>query len=184
MHCKTHKNYRAISLPAPEGMRICRKCLTAHPEDLFYDGSDWCKGCRAEYRLANRDRSAAWRRENVDRLIAYSRRWREENPEYHRAYYVENKDQYYAHRRTRLAREAAATVVPFTNLQLQQRLSMFGGRCWICGDPGTHVDHVKPLARGGPHMLANFRPACSRCNTRKSCTWPLTAADLDRIRAA
>lgn len=34
------------------------------------------------------------------------------------------------------------------------------------------VDHVVPLARGGPHDLHNLAPACSRCNLTKSDALP------------
>lgn len=67
-----------------------------------------------------------------------------------------------------------STALPFTAEQLQQRLSMYGGRCWICGGPGSDADHVKPLSKGGPHILANLRPACRSCNSRKNAQWPYT----------
>lgn len=44
------------------------------------------------------------------------------------------------------------------------------------------ADHVKPLAKGGPHILANIRPACVSCNSRKHATWagPKAAIALTR----
>lgn len=42
--------------------------------------------------------------------------------------------------------------------------------CGICGDAiegDLHIDHVVPLARGGPHDLENLQPAHARCNLRK-----------------
>lgn len=50
------------------------------------------------------------------------------------------------------------------------RLSMWAG-CWICGGPKQAIDHVKPRARGGPDLLCNYRPACSRCNAVKRHLW-------------
>lgn len=35
---------------------------------------------------------------------------------------------------------------------------------WGCGRPATTADHLKPVARGGTHDLANLVPACGRCN--------------------
>lgn len=56
---------------------------------------------------------------------------------------------------------------------LAQKLAYYGGKCWICRDRvHQHWDHVKPIAKGGAHILANLRPACARCNMRKSDTWP------------
>lgn len=58
-------------------------------------------------------------------------------------------------------------TIAFTAAQLAERLSMFGNRCWMCGDPGTEVDHVIAVALSGPHCLANLRPACRPCNASK-----------------
>ncbi|MGW8593542.1 HNH endonuclease [Dietzia sp. NPDC055877] len=52
---------------------------------------------------------------------------------------------------------------------------MFAG-CWICGSvlDEFHVDHVKPLSKGGWHCLSNLRPCCPSCNLRKGAKWPIT----------
>ncbi|MGH9035741.1 MAG: HNH endonuclease [Acidimicrobiia bacterium] len=52
-----------------------------------------------------------------------------------------------------------------------------GDRCWYCGcrfddreDGGGRtltIDHVEPLADGGPSSLANLRLCCRTCNQRK-----------------
>lgn len=55
--------------------------------------------------------------------------------------------------------------------QLAARISYYGGRCWVCGGDGSEVDHVKPLAAGGPEWPANLRPICKACNCRKGATW-------------
>ena len=68
-----------------------------------------------------------------------------------------------------------ALLVPFTEKQLDARMSVFGYRCAYCGGPFEHVDHVKPLSKGGPHCLSNLRPACAPCNGGKAdkrlCDW-------------
>lgn len=74
--------------------------------------------------------------------------------------------------RDREARKALAPTVPFTEQQLRARLSMYVG-CWLCGREATTIDHVKPISRGGSHMLANLRPACGPCNSGKRDRWPL-----------
>lgn len=74
---------------------------------------------------------------------------------------------------------AGCLVIPFTDEQLAQRLSMFGSRCYICGSTDrVTVDHVKPVAHGGPHCLSNFRPLCKSCNSAKYDAWPLPPALL------
>jgi 5-methylcytosine-specific restriction endonuclease McrA len=72
----------------------------------------------------------------------------------------------------RRALQKDSQVVTFTIEMLEQRMTFYHG-CWICKSPRwDHVDHVKPLSKGGPHMLANLRPACAECNQRKGSKWP------------
>lgn len=120
-----------------------------------------------EYRAANRDKRRAWLKANEDHLRAYRRAY---EPRMREAVNARNA-------------VIRSRTVPFTAVQLAQRLEYFGFRCWICRGPGAHVDHVKPIAAGGSHMLANLRPACARCNQRKGSAWPITTTDLARIRA-
>jgi hypothetical protein len=52
-----------------------------------------------------------------------------------------------------------------------------GDRCWYCGctfDDREHggsrtltIDHVEPVAAGGPSSLGNLRLCCRTCNRRK-----------------
>ena len=56
-------------------------------------------------------------------------------------------------------------------------------RCQLCGccTPqhmrGTHadnapeIDHIVPLAQGGPHTMDNVQCACRRCNHDKGSKW-------------
>lgn len=61
---------------------------------------------------------------------------------------------------------------------------MFGFKCWMCGAPYDHVDHVKPISRGGSNLLCNLRPACARCNRSKSNKWPFAIADAIWLRGS
>lgn len=68
-------------------------------------------------------------------------------------------------------------------------VSSYDGRCYCCGRPFSAdlpvtLDHWQPLARGGAHTVANLRPACSPCNTRKNARWPMTNEDLASVRQA
>src|SRR5690606_18230624 len=74
------------------------------------------------------------------------------------------------HRRVRQSLLKASTL-PFTKAELDARMEYYG-KCWICGGPWDQVDHVKPLSKGGPNILANLRPACGTCNRRKGNKWP------------
>lgn len=58
------------------------------------------------------------------------------------------------------------------------KLAMYHERCWICKiAPWEAWDHVKPVARGGAHVLANLRPACNSCNQTKSDRWPFEVTE-------
>ena len=55
-----------------------------------------------------------------------------------------------------------------TAQHIQGRIEMFGGLCYVCHHPMQAIDHVIPLAKGGPHWPANLRPICKACNSSKS----------------
>lgn len=149
----------------------------AYTRQWYRNNTDRSRAYHLEYERRNasrvRARSRAWAAANKTRVQAMRRAWVKRNPLSARLV---------SHRRR--ARLRQATLLHFTKEQLMQRLSMWRG-CWICGDPtGSHIDHVKPIAKGGAHALANLRPICAPCNSRKSDLWPLTAAGLSGLRAA
>lgn len=173
-----------------DGWLWCSRCETHKAPDDFYrnkttkTGRDGvCKDCtkkrRAEqsahrakvrkaYRLKNADRIRLQKMESYHRrreVYAESgRAWRKANPERLRL-------QIRAQNAARYARDKAAAGRA-TPQQIADRWAYYGGKCWMCGRPATDTDHVKPLAAGGSNWPANLRPACSRCNRRKSGTWP------------
>jgi 5-methylcytosine-specific restriction endonuclease McrA len=42
-----------------------------------------------------------------------------------------------------------------------------GGACLKCGEADPTVDHVIPLALGGPNTIANVQVLCAPCNSEK-----------------
>lgn len=174
----------------------CKKCGQSLPEYEFTyqaktkDGlSPWCRDChaacarewsrnnrarananKAAY-LAKKPRARQWRVDyqaqymeaNRDKAATVTREWNKQNP-----------DRVKMQSHVKRARKVAATTVPFTKAQLEQRLAYWGGKCWMCGAAADAIDHVKPLSKGGPHMLANLRPACGPCNNRKRAKWPFS----------
>lgn len=71
----------------------------------------------------------------------------------------------------RRARKIGAYVADYSHNDLAQRMAYFGNKCWMCGGPFEHVDHVKPLAKRGKDCLSNMRPACRPCNQSKNARW-------------
>jgi 5-methylcytosine-specific restriction endonuclease McrA len=107
-----------------------------------------------------------------DKWLARTMKWRRENPRAASDIALR-----------RLARKRNATIVPFTKGQLDAKWAYWAGKCWICGTTATATDHVKPLAKGGAHMLCNLRPICQPCNSRKGSRWPFDLNSLRRFAA-
>lgn len=111
-------------------------------------------------KLENRDvvlvKNAEYRARTRDRRIEYNRLYRKLNPAIGRR-----------NRKMREDRKRSAILFPFSNEELDQRMSVFGHICVYCGGPFEHIDHVIPLARGGYHQLSNLRPSCKFCNLSK-----------------
>lgn len=71
----------------------------------------------------------------------------------------------------RRARKRGSQIRPIRSAQVVAKMSYWGGKCWMCSGAADTLDHVKPLAAGGYHMLANLRPACRSCNSSKGAKW-------------
>lgn len=183
-------------------MKICGRCKREHDNPRFKQcdacreynrksGKKWREGnyvqrprkpkMSAAQKRANR---REWYQRNAERERARTKSWMENNPEgaagiRKRAYESRMRrrgDQERMRNRFRMEQRRAlieaSSTVTFTIEMLQARMAYYH-RCWICKSPRwDHVDHVKPLSKGGPHMLANLRPACAECNRRKGSTWP------------
>lgn len=153
-----------------------------------------------DYRANNLDKERDRRLRNSDKIQAQKREWNTANAElirehrrmyrarnaetlreYNKKWTSENLEQFRIYNHNRRARLLAASLVPFTPAQLAARMEAFGGLCWMCGDDGPTMDHVKPLILGGPHILANIRPACQSCNSSKGSRW-FGAASVDQFR--
>lgn len=134
----------------------------------------------AQRKAAIHQAKRRWRLANPDKMAAARAEWEAANPEVRRGYRRARKKldpiSNRAYVRARKARLKALAVVAFTAEDLRQRFAFFGDRCWMCGaKDDLTIDHVKPLAAGGAHMLCNLRPACATCNGAKGARWPYPA---------
>jgi 5-methylcytosine-specific restriction endonuclease McrA len=152
------------------------------------DPERWKALAKVDY-LTNRekwqDRHSKWIQKNRDHVMAYQRRYNEENrtrknevtrkrrasmtKEERRAQYLRNRDNIIQNRQRRRARVANAPQIE--RIDTAAIAWRDGYRCYLCGKALTRkqitLDHVIPLARGGTHTADNLRVACRSCNCRK-----------------
>jgi 5-methylcytosine-specific restriction endonuclease McrA len=150
------------------------------------------------YREAHPEQVAAYKKrykaENREKVNAYNRsylpRWDENNPgrrdEMRRKYYEANKEEiiaksirwkkanpWYTTESTRVRRERLKhEPITISVDQFAARWMYYGGKCWVCKTSADQWDHVKPVAKGGRHILSNLRPICGTCNRMKHAKWP------------
>lgn len=59
----------------------------------------------------------------------------------------------------------------FTAADVERQYAAQAGRCWHCGkalEGNYHIDHLRPLSRGGTNSANNIVCACPFCNKSKS----------------
>lgn len=182
---------RPISTKIPDGTNWCPNCRTTKPLAEFPKASDrhravatYCRECTRElrstrYKAKIRDQQKRWRDANPEIMAAHYRDYAKRNPEkraaLRRRLVAQKPDLYRSLRQAaENRRRARETDAPghATATQIQARWDYYGGLCWMCGQPATELEHVKPLAKGGSNWPANLRPACRHCNAVKKDAWP------------
>lgn len=129
---------------------------------------------RASRREAERQRAAAWRAANPDRVKLLNRAYRVKNVELlrekRRLYRAANRDVIRALNNRRKALQRNAPINDLTAQQWTEIKAAYRHRCAYCGckPPLLTMDHVEPLTKGGPHTASNIVPACGPCNFRKN----------------
>jgi hypothetical protein len=185
--CGTHRNYcdgcrcdpcKAANATYSRERRKIRQASIVGDEDWHGTVGGYTNhNCRCEAcRFAIAGYGKEWWAANPDKALAYGASYRAQHPdkvrESVRKWSRANRDKCRQHENVRRARKAAVVTIPFTAEQLAQKWAYYGDRCYLCGEPADATDHVKPIAKGGPHMLANLKPICTPCNSRKRDRWP------------
>jgi 5-methylcytosine-specific restriction endonuclease McrA len=173
------REYRNSRLSVP---RLCSTCAGPLPAGKK---SHRCAGCDIRYashwRATNpekdRERSRRWAQANPEKQKDYSRKWAQANPERvkeaGRKWRASNPDKGRQKKTRRRARKKGCEVSA-TDLNLVLERSQ--GNCAMCRSHipvgFRHLDHIIPLAKGGPHTQENLQLLCYRCNTRKGAKLP------------
>ncbi|WP_321905140.1 HNH endonuclease [Paraburkholderia tropica] len=120
------------------------------------------------------ERSKEYHRRNPERVAARAREWAQRNPEKIKAIKMANKA-----KRRAIEKDGDPTSVIFAWAQAAKKI------CYWCGVPCKrkyHVDHYKPLSKGGKHEVPNLVIACPHCNLTKSAKDPYAfAASMGRL---
>lgn len=115
-------------------------------------------------------RQKAWYLKNKELIISRSAQYQKDNKEKtnvkNSAYKKTDKGKI-VNKRAKYIRRQQEKIGYFTKEQLEGRISVYGGLCYLCGKIANTIDHVIPLARGGSNFPANLRPACFDCNLKK-----------------
>jgi 5-methylcytosine-specific restriction endonuclease McrA len=119
-------------------------------------------------------RSKAYHARDPARRIAYSKEWIRKNPEKRKAISMT-----YKAKRRAIEKDGDPTSVIFAWVQKTPKV------CYWCSTKCKtkyHVDHYKPLSKGGKHEVSNLVIACPTCNLRKNAKDPLEfAASVGRL---
>jgi 5-methylcytosine-specific restriction endonuclease McrA len=167
----------------------CRECKRAADRTSHARHKAKRNASMREHYQVNREsyiaRSTAYYTENREQRSQQAVAWNQANAErrleirkasFRKAWTADPERFREAWRKRHAAIRRGCATHPFTTAQLAAKVEYWGSRCWICSGPWDSIDHVKPLAKQGPHMLANLRPVCTPCNTRKRDRWPFLAA--------
>ncbi len=117
---------------------------------------------------------------NKEEILAYSKLYRDSNKELIKLYQASDSGKEVKRRRSvkremRIRETRDGSITPET---LKVLFSKQNGRCYMCNCDLTrlesrkvHVDHIKPLSKGGKHRLKNVAWSCMGCNLKKGANY-------------
>jgi 5-methylcytosine-specific restriction endonuclease McrA len=136
------------------------------------------KASIAEWKMVNRDRARQsvirWHKANSEKRKGHCAKYRKKHAENIKSgkkkWYIANKDKAVVYSHLRRARKAA-NGGSFTAEEWEALKRCYVYTCLRCGkvEPEIKltVDHVVPVALGGPNILGKIQPLCKACNQSK-----------------
>lgn len=181
---------------APGGIDwTCKACNRARARDHYHRDIESSRERALARYYQDRTKIIArvrmWQQKNKEHFEAYrmSEGYREGRRIYGRNYYWNNKSVCRAKNalwfRANVHRKRCYDtyhhslrrngVGKFTDSDISRILHAQRGRCAYCRIPiksGYHIDHIKPVSRGGTNFPKNLQLTCKTCNLSKSASLP------------
>lgn len=170
------------------GTKVCKKCDHVLPLSSFgkhkcrRDGlRDICKKCNAKeasiYQKNNREKSTArqkeWIKNHPEKVSQYARTYREKNTlkvsERKKKWRERNRERWRLYKLNRRAK-LAGNGGRHTKEQIERLLILQRYKCIYClTNIGRlyHIDHIRPISKGGSNDISNIQLLCPPCNLKK-----------------
>lgn len=181
-----HLTYRRVSDPR------CAECIYLKNLRDHKRWRDKNKDKIVEYRAKYFEKPGArerkdftnkrWRDSNPEKCNAYSKKFRQNNPEkakeIDKRWRDANPEKCRIQWGNRRAREMSAEG-SYTPLDIKELLKLQRGKCAYYGACKTnlndeyHVDHIVALVNGGTNFRSNLQLLCPRCNLTKHAKDPI-----------
>lgn len=150
-------------------VKSCALCLQTLPVTEFYSSrrDGYYSRCKECQRAVNRD----YKSKNAAKIKSAESEYRARNRlninERARSRY--RLDPAEAWRRSYRQRVRSYGFTPIVEeFERHDVVRAYGDGCWYCRAGKFEVlDHYEPVSVGGAHTLANVRPSCASCNSRK-----------------
>jgi 5-methylcytosine-specific restriction endonuclease McrA len=163
------------------GLRAaCKSCVKKFNNDKRQSDPTRYRSQNLSYYYANKDALNDYRRAKWPEIYEQTKEHRSAQRKQHLKQHPEKVREL---ARKRRATKRANGWERYTEAQV---LELHGAMCHICGDSidlslnrkiGTegwemslHIDHVIPIAKGGPDKLSNVKPSHGKCNLKKRAT--------------
>jgi 5-methylcytosine-specific restriction endonuclease McrA len=146
----------------------CKRCLTENTKAWRLANTEQVKATKKTYYLANSEflkaSFKAWRLANNERSNAYSAAFAKANPQQTRI----NNQNYKA--------RALKNGGVLSKGLIAKLFALQDGKCACCDQPlgsNYHLDHIMPIALGGPNTDDNIQLLLARCNLQKGSKHPV-----------